>query len=183
MRRRRSVGLAARRRGQAGGARALGRDAASVAEWDAIRDHVLARARWACQACGARTGLEVHHVVKRSQGGSDFNLDALVALCHRCHAQTDAPYAIGRLIVTPLGAGQFRCEVIQQASKWARSPLVSTAPTRAPATVELGTAILPAWANALEPERVPAPGEIAGLPTWANPPSSSRCPNPPSAPQ
>jgi 5-methylcytosine-specific restriction endonuclease McrA len=33
-----------------------------------------------------------HHVVKRSQGGSDWDLDALVALCRRCHAQTDAPF-------------------------------------------------------------------------------------------
>jgi len=31
-------------------------------------------------------------VVKRSQGGSDWDLDALVALCRRCHAQTDAPF-------------------------------------------------------------------------------------------
>ena len=33
-----------------------------------------------------------HYVVKRSQGGSDWDLDALVALCRRCHAQTDAPF-------------------------------------------------------------------------------------------
>jgi hypothetical protein len=35
--------------------------------------------------------LEVHHVVKRSQGGSDFDLDLLVALCRWGHDQTDAP--------------------------------------------------------------------------------------------
>src|SRR5262249_45909823 len=102
----------------AGGPRATRRDAASLAEWDAIRDYVLARARWACQACGTRTGLEVHHVIKRAQGGSDFDPDTLVVLCRRCHAQTDAPYGRGRLIVTPLGAGQFRCEVIRGTSKW-----------------------------------------------------------------
>jgi hypothetical protein len=34
--------------------------------------------------------LDVHHVVKRSQGGSDFDLDLLVALCRWCHDQTDA---------------------------------------------------------------------------------------------
>jgi 5-methylcytosine-specific restriction endonuclease McrA len=97
--------------------RAKGRDAASSAEWAVIRDHVLARSRWTCQACGARAGLEVHHIEKRSQGGSDFDLDWLVALCHACHARTDAPYKTGRLIVRPLGVGQFACELIFRASK------------------------------------------------------------------
>jgi HNH endonuclease len=63
-----------------------------------------------CDACGR---LDVHHVVKRSRGGSDFDLDRLVALCRACHDQTDAPLAAGRLIVTPLGDGQFRFEVMQ----------------------------------------------------------------------
>jgi hypothetical protein len=56
--------------------------------------------------------LDVHHVVKRSQGGSDVDLDLLVALCRWCHDQTDAPYARGRLVVTALGAGQFTFEVV-----------------------------------------------------------------------
>ena len=55
---------------------------------------------------------------KRSQGGSDFDLDWLVALCRACHARTDAPYATGRLVVIPLGMGQFSCEVIHRLSKW-----------------------------------------------------------------
>ncbi|SRR6266478_5019046 len=37
-----------------------------------------------------------HHVVKRAQGGSDFDLDRLVAF----HAQTDASYARGRPVIT-----------------------------------------------------------------------------------
>jgi hypothetical protein len=57
----------------------------------------------------------VHHVVKRSQGGSDFDLDRLVALCRWCHAQTDAPYERGRLVVTALGVGEFTFEVIERA--------------------------------------------------------------------
>src|SRR5262245_26242797 len=111
------VGLPARRRIRAGGPRATGRPAASVAAWDGIRDTVLARSRWTCQACGVRTGLEVHHVRKRSQGGSDFDLDWLVALCRACHARTDAPYSTGRLVVTPLGSGQFECAVVHARSK------------------------------------------------------------------
>jgi hypothetical protein len=135
-RQRASLGAKARRRIRAGGPRAKGRDAASPAEWAVISDHVLARSRWTCQACGVRTGLEVHHVQKRSQGGSDFDLDQLVALCHACHAQTDAPYATGRLVVTPLGAGQFACEVIQRPWKW-----------DIPRTSPDGAEILPTWAK------------------------------------
>ena len=66
---------------------------------------------------GVRRRLDVHHVVKRSQGGSDFDLDLLVALCRWCHDQTDALYERGRLVVTALGAGQFTFEVVQRAAR------------------------------------------------------------------
>ncbi len=64
-----------------------------------------------CQACGRGGALEVHHVVKRAQGGSDFDLDRLVALCPPCHAQTDAAYTRGRLVITPLGDAHSAVEV------------------------------------------------------------------------
>jgi hypothetical protein len=99
------------------GPRARGHPAASWAEWKATRAQVLARAGWHRQACGARRRRDVHLVVKRSQGGSDFDLDQLVALCRWCHDQTDAPYERGRLIVTPLGDGQFRCDVVKRAAR------------------------------------------------------------------
>ena len=76
---------------------------------------------------------------KRSQGGSDFDLDTLVALCHAFHAQTDAPYATVRLVVTPVGAGVFACGVIQRSSKWGTYPI--------PETRTCGTERLPTWAN------------------------------------
>jgi winged helix-turn-helix DNA-binding protein/HNH endonuclease len=63
--------------------------------------------------------LEVHHVIKRAQGGSDFDRDRLLALCPPCHAQTDAPYARGRLLITPLGDGRFTADVTRGADKWA----------------------------------------------------------------
>ena len=113
------VGAAARRRIQRGGPRATGRPAASLEEWAAIRRVVIRRARWRCQACGRGNALEVHHVVKRAQGGSDFDLDRLVALCRSCHRQTDAPYLRGRLVITPLGEGRFTVKVIRGADKWA----------------------------------------------------------------
>ena len=113
------VGAAARRRIQGGGPRATGRPAASLEEWAAIRRVVCRRARWRCQACGRGGALEVHHVVKRAQGGSDFDLDHLVALCPPCHAQTDAPYVRGRLVITPLGTGHFTFRTIRGPDKWA----------------------------------------------------------------
>ncbi len=123
------VGAAARRRIQAGGPRALGRPAATRDEWTVIRLTVLRRARWRCQACGRSAALEVHHVIKRAQGGSDFDLDRLVALCPPCHAQTDAPYARGRLVITARGQGRFTCEVMQGADKWVIRSAGSTAST------------------------------------------------------
>ena len=100
------------RRRQPDQPRARGRAAASPEQWQAIREVVLARAGWRCQACGRGGRLDVHHVVKRSQGGSDWDLDALVALCRRCHAQTDAPFVKGRLIARPRGGGHFTFEVV-----------------------------------------------------------------------
>jgi HNH endonuclease len=97
--------------------RARGRATASPEQWQAIRDVVLARAGWRCQACGRGGRLDVHHVVKRSQGGSDFDLDQLVALCRWCHDQTDAPYERGQLVVTAVGDGQFGFDVIKRSAR------------------------------------------------------------------
>ncbi len=98
---------------------ALGRPSASLEAWREIRARILARARWKCQACGLPTHrLEVHHIRKRAQGGSDFDLDRLIALCRACHAQTDAAFAQGRLVITPLGDGRLCCEVRQGDGKW-----------------------------------------------------------------
>jgi hypothetical protein len=102
--------------------------AASWLEWAAIREQVLTRAGWRFQACGLRRRLDVHHVVKRSQGGSDFDLDRLVALCRWRHDLTDAPYERGGLVVTALGEGQLTFEVVA----------LGTPPARAPALAHVG---------------------------------------------
>lgn len=81
--------------------RGRGRPAATPREWAIIRTAVVIRARYRCQACGARRPLEVPRVVKRSQGGSDAIWTGLVALYRRCHAWTDAAYRQGRLVITP----------------------------------------------------------------------------------
>ena len=87
--------------------RARGRESASTEQWQIICVEVRRRAGWSCEACGRRGRLDVHHLVKRSQGGSDFDLDQLVALCRACHGQTDARWVKGRLVIRPLGGGRF----------------------------------------------------------------------------
>ena len=91
---------------------------ATAREWAILRLAVIIRAHFRCQACGRRAPLDVHHVLKRSQGGSDFDLDQLVALCRHCHDLTDAPYSGGRLVITRVGEGGFQCARIWRASKW-----------------------------------------------------------------
>jgi len=81
-----------------------------------VKVAAIRRVVFRARSAGAR---EVHHVVKRAQGGSDFDLDRLVALCLPCHAQTDAPYARGRLVITPLGGGRFSSTIMRGHDKWA----------------------------------------------------------------
>jgi 5-methylcytosine-specific restriction endonuclease McrA len=129
------VGQASRRRIRTGGPLALGRPSASLEAWREIRAQILARARWKCQACGLPTyRLEVHHIRKRAQGGSDFDRDRLIALCRDCHARTDAPFRQGRLVITPFGDGRFGCAVRHGDNKWSvqqagRDAVVSPAGT------------------------------------------------------
>ena len=59
------------------------------------REAVLHRDKYACQCCGKkRTKLEVHHIVFRSQGGTDDEKN-LITLCKECH---DAIHS-GKLIL------------------------------------------------------------------------------------
>jgi 5-methylcytosine-specific restriction endonuclease McrA len=44
-----------------------------------LRGGVLQRDGWRCQMCGAITGVEVHHLAPRSQGGPDSE-ENLIAL-------------------------------------------------------------------------------------------------------
>lgn len=88
-----------------------------------VRTRVFARADGFCEVTldGARCSRrpqDTHHVVKRSQGGEDSE-DNEVALCRPCHDQTDYPYQRGRLVVTALGAGQFRFAVQRAPDKFA----------------------------------------------------------------
>jgi HNH endonuclease len=121
---------------------------------------VLARTGWRCQACGARRRLDVHHVVKRSQGGSDLDLDRLVTLCRWCHDQTDAPYERGRLVMTALSAGQFTSEVVARVG-------LGTPPARVPLFAHAGKKP-PSYSTTLSgtplTSRRPFPPSLIGAP-------------------
>lgn len=84
-----------------------------------LKGRILERAAWRCEfpACRRAEALDLHHVVKRSHGGADSE-DNGVVLCRRHHDQTDAPFASGRLVVTPRGGGQFTFEVVVKSGKW-----------------------------------------------------------------
>lgn len=57
---------------------------ASAKQWRETRVVVLKRDGHRCRACGQTHGLEVHHVVMRSLGGTD-EASNLIALCRDCH--------------------------------------------------------------------------------------------------
>lgn len=70
--------------------------------WDAMKRALWVRAKGRCEVpwCPRTTlRLDPHHVVKRSAGGED-SLRNLALLCAVHHAETDNPYALGRLLVT-----------------------------------------------------------------------------------
>ena len=52
-----------------------------------VKSAVLSRDNYTCQICGkTHTRLEVHHIILRSEGGSN-RMDNLVVLCKDCHAK------------------------------------------------------------------------------------------------
>ena len=134
------------RRRQPDQPRARGRATASPEQWQAIRDVVLARAGWRCQACGRGGRLDVHHVVKRSQGrlrlGSRGASRAVPALSRpdRCvvregpiarHPTGRRPVHVrGRHRPPPVGAMPPRCRggALTRPRRAAAEPLARLAP-------------------------------------------------------
>jgi 5-methylcytosine-specific restriction endonuclease McrA len=55
--------------------------------YEELCNQVLRRDGWRCQACGAMSNLEVHHLEFRSHSGEDCE-ENLVTLCVTCHART-----------------------------------------------------------------------------------------------
>lgn len=69
------------------------------ASWEEQKRRVWARSQGWCEAprC-CRRAVDVHHLVKRSQGGTN-DLTNLAALCRPCHDATDLAYDRGRLLL------------------------------------------------------------------------------------
>lgn len=132
MKRRVRLGAKARRRVRAGGKLAQGRPSVSRAVWLLIQQAVTRRSGGWCEAHtqwvkspfgppvfeGLHGAKEFHHVVKRSAGGADHP-NNIVHLCRAAHRQTDAAYAKGRLVITPLDHGRFEFRVVFAADKFA----------------------------------------------------------------
>lgn len=53
-------------------------------EYKSFATSVFNRDGWKCRCCGERKGLTVHHLVKRSQLGSDV-FGNVISLCVFCH--------------------------------------------------------------------------------------------------
>lgn len=90
---------------------------------DPVYQAVDARSRGRCEGPGClRLATDHHHCVKPRASHHEPHL--IVALCRRCHEQCNAPYAKGRLVVTPeafsaSGVPQFRFRVITASDKFA----------------------------------------------------------------
>ncbi len=57
--------------------------------WRKLRDEILARDNYTCQACGRVGGeLEIDHIINTAQGGTD-DITNLQTLCKPCHQQND----------------------------------------------------------------------------------------------
>lgn len=107
---RRTGRLRSRRRGHGG--TVAGRSNVSPVAWKEIVVQVKARHSNRCAAPWCRYAglLDVHHVVKRSQGGEDSMGNPpsgepgnLLPLCRRCHEQTDFPAEV-QLKIAPVSS-------------------------------------------------------------------------------
>ena len=56
------------------------------ADYGVLRNEVLKRDGWRCQNCGVMKDLQVHHIQRRSQLGSDV-AENLITLCANCHTK------------------------------------------------------------------------------------------------
>ena len=52
---------------------------------NATRKAVYKRDGYSCALCDSPRGLQIHHAIRRSQGGGN-SLHNLITLCWRCHA-------------------------------------------------------------------------------------------------
>ena len=59
------------------------------AEWQELRRQILQRDGYTCRHCNGTSGLAVHHLKARHQGGTN-SPENLITLCEVCPVQLDA---------------------------------------------------------------------------------------------
>lgn len=107
------VGRAAQRRIRAGGVLAKGRPSLDRLAYKRLKIVVAIRANGRCEFCNAPDGpYDLEHALPRSRGGGDTFSGCWFA-CRPCHRKKEAPYETGRLLVTPLGRGDFMFEMVR----------------------------------------------------------------------
>ncbi len=117
------MGQASRRRIQAGGKLAVGRQSASAVAWGEIIRQIGVRSRGQCEVTLGglrcqRPARDACHVKKRSAGGSD-SLENLYHGCRYHHEQEDAPFSKGRLLVESMGGELFFFRLVTAPDKFA----------------------------------------------------------------
>ena len=105
------------KRRAAGGIRAIGRNSLPSAEYAELRRQIFERAGYRCECCRLHVATELEHAQSASRGGAD-SADNCWGTCRLCHRWKEAPFANGRLVVVPLGDGQFRWEEWKGPDKW-----------------------------------------------------------------
>lgn len=75
------------------------------------RRAVYRRDGYRCALCDDVRGLQIHHVVRRSQGGTDYPQN-LITLCWRCHAAAHGSIMPGYEDVQPADVAQACVEYL-----------------------------------------------------------------------
>lgn len=109
---------------------AQGRRSLTLAEYRAEKAKVRVLSGGRCEVtyelfpgllrCPRRADGGPHHVIPRSQGGTD-DRGNLIDICWGDHAQVSAPYRDGRLVIVGPrvpGPRPFACRVIYARDKW-----------------------------------------------------------------
>lgn len=75
------------------------------------RKEVYRRDGYRCALCDSTDGIQIHHVIPRGWGGSDFP-ENLITLCWRCHALVHGKKVLDAVDLTPDNVDQACVEYV-----------------------------------------------------------------------
>ena len=75
------------------------------------RKAVYRRDHWRCALCDSDRGLQIHHVIRRSQGGTNYPHN-LITLCWKCHAVAHGAMPPGYEDIQPAEVAQACVEYV-----------------------------------------------------------------------